>query len=63
MWDDLLYHLVLMTQTWINKSEGWTYTTSVFYRTILPNAKDTNAIQNQIICSYLFTVNAQELPG
>ena len=34
-----------------SKYEGWTYTTLVFYRTILPKIKDTNAIQNQIICS------------
>ena len=34
-----------------NKYEGWTYTTLVFYTTILPKIKDTNAIQNQIICS------------
>ena len=60
MWDDLFYHFVLNTQIWINKNDWQTYTTLVFYRTILPNTNDTNAIQNQIICSYLFTVNAQE---
>ena len=41
---------VFKTQT-SNKYEGQTYTTLVLYRTILPNNKDTNAIQNQIICS------------
>ena len=60
MWDDLPYHFVLKTQIWKDKNKGWTYTTSIFYRTILPNTKDANAIQNQIICSYLLTVNAQE---
>ena len=60
MWDDLLYHFVFITQIWINKNDGWTNMTLVFYRTILPNTKDANAIQNQIICSYLYTVNTQE---
>ena len=53
-----------MTQIWINKNDRvQTYMTLVFCRTILPNAKDNNAIQDQIICSYLYTVNAQELSG
>ena len=51
MWDDLLNHFVLKTQIWKNKKEGQTYMTLVFYRTILPNTKGANAIQNQIICS------------
>ena len=51
MWDELLYHLVLNTQIWINKNDWQTYMTLVFYRAILPNTRDTNAIQNQIICS------------
>ena len=63
MWDDLLYHFVFKTQSMDQiRMNGQTYTTLVFYRTILPNTKDTNAIQNQIICSQLFTVNAQEHP-
>ena len=42
--------ICVKTQT-SNKYEGRTYTTLVFYRTILPKIKDTNAMQNQIICS------------
>ena len=51
MWDDLPYDFVFVTQTWKIRMIGWTYMTLVFCRTILPNAKDNNAIQDQIICS------------
>ena len=47
---DLPYHLCKKTQT-SSKYEGQTYTTLVFYGTILPKIKDTNTIHNQIIWS------------
>ena len=59
MWDDLFYHFVYMTQTWINKNDGWTYMTLIFYRTILPNTKDANAIPEP---NYMFRIYIQWTP-
>ena len=47
----MTYSTICVKAQTSNKYEERTYMTLVFYRTILPKIKDTNAIQNQIICS------------
>ena len=47
----MTYFTICVKKQTSSKYEGRTYTTLVFYRTILPKNKDTNTIQNQIICS------------